>query len=131
MDLMERRALLHIGENPGRNFDYLITLSGHLPGGGGALQMIEVRYVPDKTIIDPGSMNVYLEALATERWSTPEDLAVTVLTDLNNQVIARWVQVSVSIPELQHSAVDTHAVVIEDRQPTWDNQALLNRLERI
>jgi len=69
--------------------------------------------------------------LAEEVWHNPEDLAVTVLTDINNEVITRWIQVQVNVPELQHHAVDTHGVVIEDRQPGWDNPALMARLVQI
>lgn len=131
MDLMERRTLLEVGNNPDKQLDYLVTLTGHLPGGGGARQVIEMRYVPDKHVLESRSFGIYLEALSTKVWDSPEDLAVTVLTDINNEVVTRWVQVAVSVPELQHFAVDTHAVVIEDRQPGWENPALLGRLERI
>lgn len=131
MDLMERRGLLVVCDNPDKKFDYLVTLSGHLPGGGGGRQLVELRYVPDKHILDGRSFGTYLEALSAEVWDSPEDLAVTVITDINNEVISRWVQVGVNIPELQHHAVDTHGVVIEDRQPGWDNPGLLGRLERI
>lgn len=131
MDLMERRALLAVSDNPDKKIDYLVTLSGHLPGGGGASQVVEIRYVPDRFIMESESLGRYLEALSNMKWDAPEDLAVTVLTDINNEVVARWAQVSVSVPEMQHLAVDTHAVVIEDRQPGWDNPGLLGRLERI
>lgn len=131
MDLNERRALLEVSSNLDRKLDYLVTLSGHLPGGGGARQLVNVRYVPDKLVLEARSFGAYLEALADLHWESPEDLAVTVLTDLNNEVVTRWIQVSINVPELQHHAVDIHAVVIEDRQPGWDNAALLGRLERI
>ncbi|MBL4615890.1 MAG: hypothetical protein JKY27_13615 [Magnetovibrio sp.] len=137
MDLIERRALLVIGNNPDKQLDYLVTLTGHLPGGGGgtgsgrARQVVEMRYVPDKHILQARSFGTYLEALSTQIWDSPEDLAVTVLSDINNEVITRWVQIAISVPELQHHAVETHAVVIEDRQPEWDNPALLTRLVRL
>ncbi|MCW8914551.1 MAG: hypothetical protein OQK24_01710 [Magnetovibrio sp.] len=131
MDLMDRRALLETCDNPDKKIDYLVTLSGHLPGTGGNRQIIEVRYVPDKLILDVRAFGNYLETLSDMKWTTAEDLAVTVLTDINNQIISRWVQVTVNVPELQHHAVDTHGVVLEDRQPNWDNPALLGRLERI
>lgn len=131
MDLQERRALLKITANPDRKLDYLVTLSGHLFDDGGARQLVEVRYVPDKQVLDTGSFGTYLEALSNHPWDNPEDLAVTVLTDINNEVVSRWVQVKVGLPELPHPAVDSHGVVIDDRQPGWDNPALLGRLVRI
>ena len=131
MDLMERRALLHAIPNPNRSLDYLVTLSGHLPSGGGVRQRVEVRYVPDREIFASRSFGTYLDVLSNMVWETPEDLAVTVLTDLDNQIVCRWIQVHVNVPELQHHAVDTHGVIIENRQPGWDNPALMRRLERI
>jgi len=131
MDLIERRDKLEVGNNSDRTLDYIVTLSGHLPNGGGARQLVAVRYVPDKLILKARSFGIYLEALGKLEWETPEDLAVTVLTDINNEVVTRWIEVSVNVPELQHHAVETHGVTIEDRQPGWDNPALLNRLERI
>lgn len=130
MDLMERRKLLAVEANPDRKLDYLVTLTGHLPGHN-SRQVVELRYVPDKFVLASRSFGTYLEALAQEVWHNPEDLAVTVLTDINNEVITRWIQVQVNVPELQHHAVDTHGVVIEDRQPGWDNPALMARLVQI
>lgn len=135
MDLMERRALLITKTNPDRSLDYIVTLSGHLPSshmsGGGERQRIVLRYVPDKLVLQTHALGVYFEALAQTTWANPEDLAVTVLTDVNNEVITRWIEVAVNVPERIHHAIDTHGVVIEDRQPGWDNPALLRRLARI
>ena len=81
--------------------------------------------------MDVKAFGAYLEALASIDWPSPEELAVTVITDINNELIARWVQVTVNAPDLLHHAIETHGVVLEDRQPDWDNPMLLNRLERI
>lgn len=131
MDLMERRALLECSPNPDKQLDYIITLSGHLPQTQGQSRQVALRYVPDRDILVSKSFGTYLEALADQSWDTPEDLAVTILTDVNNEVVARWIQVSLSMPERLHHAVESHAVVLEDRQPGWDNASLLGRLERI
>ena len=131
MDLMQRRALLDAQPNPDKTLDYIITLEGHLPNSRGSNRQVSLRYIPDRDVLDARSFGTYLEALSGEIWATPEDLAVTVLSDVNNEVVARWVQVAVSVPELNHHAVETHAVVIEDRQPNWDNPRLLSRLNRL
>lgn len=131
MNLTERRALLEMHSNADRKLDCLVTLSGHLPSGGAERQAVRVRYVPDKLILEARSFGVYLEALAETVWSNPEDLAVTVISDLSNETVSRWMQISVSVPELNHHAVETHDVTIEDRQPGWDNASLLGRLERV
>jgi len=132
MDLQERRAILASTANPDKGLDYIVTLEGHLTSAHGqSRRHIVLRYIPDRDVLDTKSFGEYLDALATMEWPTPEDLAVTVLTDVNNELVARWVQVALRVPELLHHAVDTHAVIIEDRQPGWDNPALLKRLERI
>lgn len=132
MDLLERRGLLTSSPNPDKRLDYIITLVGHLPNSQGqSRRHITLRYVPDRDVLDAKAFGAYLEALSDMPWPTPEDLAVTVISDVNNEVVARWVQVALSVPELHHHAVDTHAVVLEDRQPGWDNPSLLSRLERI
>lgn len=131
MDLMQRRGYLRSSPNPDKKLDYIVTLKGHLPNAHSNKRHITLRYVPDRDVLDAKSFGEYLEALTTVTWDTPEDLAVTVLTDVNNEIVARWVQVVLDVPELQHHAVETHAVTIEDRQPGWDNKSLLSRLERI
>lgn len=131
MDLLERRGHLASTANPDKKLDYIVTLEAHLPNAQSNSRHIALRYVPDRDVLDAKAFGAYLDALAQDAWDTPEDLAVTVLTDINNEIVARWIQVSLSVPELQHHAVQTHAVVIEDRQPGWDNKGLLGRLERI
>jgi len=130
MDLMERRAYLSTRPNSDSKLDYIVTLAGHLPNTGGGRDIV-LRYVPDRNVLDAKAFGDYLEALSKVTWDTPEDLAVTIISDVSNEVVARWAQVNLSMPELQHHAVETHSVVIEDRQPGWDNPSLLARLERI
>lgn len=130
MDLMERRAFLGTSPNADRKLDYIVTLAGHLPNSGGGRDIV-LRYIPDRNVLDAKAFGDYLEALSSETWDTPEDLAVTILSDISNEIVSRWAQVNLSMPELQHHAVATHSVIIEDRQPGWDNPSLLARLERI
>lgn len=131
MDMTQRRAMLDAKPNPDKTLDYIVTLEGHLPNSRGSSRQVVLRYVPDRDVLDARSLGSYLEALSGDDWENPEDLAVTVISDVNNEVVARWVQVAVRVPELYHHAVETHSVVIEDRQPGWDNKALLGRLAPI
>jgi len=130
MDLMERRALLSASPNTDSKLDYIVTLTGHLPNSGGGRDIV-LRYIPDRLVLNAKAFGDYLEALSKVTWDSPEDLAVTILSDVSNEVVSRWAQVNLSMPELQHHAVATHSVLIEDRQPGWDNASLLGRLERI
>jgi 7-cyano-7-deazaguanine reductase len=49
-----------------------------------------------------------------------------VLDDLNNELVPRWVELTV-----ERDAPLPHRVVIEDRQPNWDNPQLMARLRRL
>jgi len=130
MDMIDRRALLDVKENPDRKLDYVITFSGELESSPQTHRIV-LRYIPDRQVLDAHGFARYIEAIDKMSWDTPEDLAVTVLSDVNNEIVARWVQVSLSAPEQQNSSITTHGVVIEDHQPGWENRSLLGRLERI
>jgi len=130
MDMIERRALLHGKTNPDRKLDYVITLSSQFSTCNQAQQVV-LRYIPDRFILDGDAFAQYLEAIDKVTWNSPEDVAVAVLCDVNNEIIGRWVQVSLEAPLAQGSALSNHAVVLEDRQPGWDNPSLLGRLKRI
>ncbi len=131
IDAKERRGLLATQSNPGSRLDYVSALDGRIASAGDAKPAtVGVRYVPDKRILDPATFGRYLEALGTLGWASLEEVAVTILDDINNEVVTRWVQVAVSAPDGGHPGVDNHGVVLEDRQPSWDNPALLSRLRR-
>ena len=131
MGLMTRRQLLTADGNPGTRLDYVVALEGGIPGDAqGGPRTVGLRYVPDKLVLQPAAFGRYLEALAAETWPSLEDLAVTILDDMNNEVVPRWVQVTVSLPDTRQPGVESHGVILEDRRPKWDNPALLSRLRR-
>ena len=129
MDLHERRSLLICSRNREIKLDYVIFITGHManPGLGGSSD-IHLNYVPDKTILKPASFGRYLDAIGTTKWETLEECAAAILNDINNELVARWVQLSISAPNQVHHGIDRHKVMLEDRQPNWDNMGLLSRL---
>ena len=129
MDVQARRNLLATSDNPDSRLDYVVTLSGRLGGGDDAAQ-VAIRYVPDRAILEEGCFTAYLDALGGTDWPTLEAAATAILDDLNNEVVARWVQVTVSTGAERGERGVEHSVYLEDRQPTWDNPALLARLRR-
>lgn len=131
MDVLTRRSNLDTRANPGQRLDYISELEGQVSQSGlaGPVQ-VAIRYVPDRLIVEPGSFGRYLGALGGVTWQSLEELGVTVLEDLNNETVARWVQVTVTGASELHSGIHGHTVLLEDRQPKWDNQALLSRLRR-
>jgi NADPH-dependent 7-cyano-7-deazaguanine reductase QueF len=115
-----RRATLAVAPNPGGRLDYLVELA--LPWGEGTLTL---RYVPDRLIVTAESLAAYGQALAADGWSSPEGVVVTALDDLANELVPRWLHITLSVP----AGAVAHAVVAEERQPGWNNTGLLARLK--
>ncbi len=131
MDILERRNLLATERNPDIKLDYVISVTGHMATHGEVdSSSVSLRYVPDREILDPASFGRYLDALGTLKWESLEEAAAAVLNDVNNELVARWVQVAISAPDQVHPGIDRHEVLLEDRQPNWDNAGLLSRLKR-
>ena len=129
MELNERRALLTTADNPDATLDYIAGLRGSLQAFSLAMPTrIGVHYVPDRMIVEPSAFGRYLEALTVMDWESLEALATTILGDFNNQLVARWARVVATAPEEAYPGVGAHEVMVEDRQPGWDNEALLSRL---
>lgn len=126
MDSVERRRDLALTENPNRRLDYIITLEGSLEGEPPLT--VQLRYVPDRNILNSASFGRYLSTLSKGKWDSREQIAASILDDINNEVVARWVQVLLSGSD---ALVSSHRVLMEDRQPKWDNPDLLSRLRRI
>ena len=112
-----RRRLLATAANPAPKPDYLVKLECAVADGP-----LRLAYVPDRLVLVPDGLKAYLAALAAEPWDAPEALGLALLADLNDQLVPRWLGVG-----LGHTA---HRLWLEDRQPNWDNRALLDRLER-
>ena len=111
-----RRARLKTEPNPARKLDYLVGLAHGLDDG----TRVEVRYVPDKRVLTEGVFADYVTAISRDGAAAIEAQAATLLDDLNNELVPRWIAVSV--------ARGGHRVLCEDRQPNWDNPSLLARL---
>jgi 7-cyano-7-deazaguanine reductase len=130
MDRQARRSLIATEPNPGSRLDYVVSLDGHMAPPEGPRVAVSLRYVPDRLVAAPPSFGRYLEALAGLAWPGLEAIAVTVLDDLNNELVPRWLQVTVEAAEGAHPGIDRHGVMLEERQPRWDNPVLLSRLRR-
>ncbi len=128
MDLLQRRGHLAVSPNPDPAKEYVATLEERMAAGGGVGKIdVALRYVPDRNILDPASFAAYLGVLGGIAWNSLEETAVTIIDDINNEVVPRWARVVLSIKEGE--AASGHSVLLEDRQPKWDNQALISRLK--
>lgn len=126
-----RRASLLTRTNPQPAREYLVILHQGLMGAGYSVRLC---YVPDKLLLQPAALETYLCDLGSEDIGAPEDLALAILDDVNNEVVPRWIQVAVfrSFPKgapntHENSDGYRHAALAEDRQPNWNNRDLLRR----
>ncbi|MBO6865164.1 MAG: hypothetical protein RLW87_05555 [Alphaproteobacteria bacterium] len=118
---LARQSNVETVRNPLPRLDYLCKVVGSTVDGGAAL---ELRYVPDKLLLQEDAFGVYLAGLPDAE--SLESLAAMVLDDLNNELVPRFLQIRVRASE---DELDSgHAVLMEDRRPRWDNPALLSRL---
>ncbi|NVJ93765.1 MAG: hypothetical protein HWE34_19015 [Methylocystaceae bacterium] len=126
MDIFARRAQLKTLNNPNKTIDYIITLETSISQTPITLTL---RYIPDKVILDSRCFNSYItEVAAHQEDQHIETLAATMVEDFNNELVTKWVQVT-AYEDLGDSS--KHNVVIEDKQPRWDNPHLLARLSKI
>ena len=132
MDLNERRSLLVCIRNPDIKLDYVTSITGQLTNSRlGGSSFVNLNYVPDKTTLKPDSFGRYLGAIGALEWGTLEEVAVAVINDVNNELVARWLPLSISAPNHALYGIDRHEVMLEDRQPNWDNKGLLSRLKLV
>ncbi len=125
-DPASRREQIAVTLNPRRATDYLVEFNALLPPVRLTDTRVEglrldVRYVPDKVLYDVALRGPYLGALSSELWQGMEDLAANIFDDLNNELVPRWLN-------LRFGSNDGMVVMFEERQPLWDNPALLARI---
>lgn len=129
MTPFERRSLLSTAPNPDPKSDYLVTIEASFLLRLRTEITVTLRFVPDRDILASDSLDTYLARLSETDLPGLEAIATTVLTDVNDRLVPKWVQVEAATVIDQAVGVHRHAVLAEDRQPRWDNPALLSRLK--
>lgn len=125
-----RRGHLSVRPNPSPGLDYVVTHEGRFRARGQAAEIaLGLRYVPDRLILAGAAVEAYLGALGGASWSSLEAIAGAALEDLNNELVARWVHLTLCVEHGAGTRHQTHRVTFEDHQPGWDNPGLLARLE--
>lgn len=125
MDLNERRAELGITGNSNSSTDYIVSFKLSLPD---STIDVHIKYIPDKAVILSNALPAYARALSQCGYSTIEKLANIILDDINNEAVPRWVQVTINHTNTNQIE---HSIVIEDKQPQWDNPHLMARMSGI
>lgn len=121
---VQRQTAIETQPNPNPALDYLCHLDGRL--GEAATISISLRYVPGKLVMDTEALGIYLCNVDLEENQSLEALAALILDDLNNELVPRWIQVILIADD---RGLDRgHRVLLEDRQPKWDNPTLLSRI---
>ena len=123
-DRVLRQASIETQPNPNPGLDYLCHLEGNL--GEASTTRVSLRYVPGKLVLDTEALGLYLCSVEPQERQSLEALAALLLDDLNNELVPRWIQVILYADD--HSLDRGHRVLLEDRQPKWDNPTLLARI---
>jgi len=130
MYVLGRQTIIAIGANPDPRLDCAISLEGSTaPAVNTAPFAITLRYILDKAIVKPTSFSRYLKALTSIKWSLLEELAVALLNYANDEVVARWLRVSLLTPTNQ--GLRTYTVMLEDSQPKRDSPRIHSRLSKL
>lgn len=123
-----RLGLLRQHSNPRSDIDYIVALDGSMRDAGGYGRCrVRLTYVPDKLLLDADAFATYLAAFDDAEATRIETLALAILDDIGNEIVPRWAQVVVSQPHGEAGA-GMQCVIVEDRQPNWDNARILARL---
>ena len=122
--MLVRRALLAAAPNPGEHHEYMVMLEGPLALADQPVEAA-LSYVADRRVLSMDAFGSYLDAVVTAAWPTLEAVAEAMLADMNNELVPRWVQIRLVAGPGERG--EYHSVIIEDRQPGWDNPALLAR----
>ena len=112
--LDSRRAVLAPSVLPPARVEYVVRMDLECENGN-----LTLTYVPDRFTVDEAAVAAYLPLVMAMSLST-ELKAITILEDLVNELVCRWLRVSLSL--------EGKSVVVEDRQPGWRNDDLLARL---
>lgn len=114
-DRIARQEAIRIAAMPSSRPEVLLRNEETLP----FRQVVSIRYVPDRYFLPKGALQDYLQMIPDQAWSEVHEAAFVIMDDLNNQLVPKWIQVMVK--------TDSDAALIEDRQPQWQNAALLSR----
>ena len=127
LSMAARRDLMATTANPGERYDYMVTLEGCFAIAASDYPVAAaLRYVADRRLLSLDAVNGYLGCLVGGAWPTLEAVAITMLGDVNNQLIPRWAQIKLVAGPGERGG--RHAVIIEDCQPGWHNPSLLARV---
>ena len=140
MELLDRRRLLISLSNPDMSIDYLVSISGtietqnfteemtRLSGTADYLRSIEVavHYVPDRLILDDGSINEYFNYYQKNMPKQIEELGINLLGDFNNEIVPLWIKLFLTVQKTKNEKIKELSFF--DSQPNFENYNLLSSI---
>ncbi len=108
---------------PDAKVEFLCNLDGTVTAIGA---VIRLSYIPYKSVLDGDGFAAYLKDLPApdNAASAMETVAAVILDDLNNELVPRWLQLVLT---REHPDGTVQRVLVEDKQPRWDNKTLIGR----
>ncbi|MEQ9491086.1 MAG: hypothetical protein RIM72_19070 [Alphaproteobacteria bacterium] len=108
---------------PDAKVEFLCNLDGNVDAVGASLRL---SYIPYKSVLDGDGFAAYLKDLPApdDAPSAMETVAAVILDDLNNELVPRWLQLVLT---RQRQDGTVQRVLVEDKQPRWDNKTLIGR----
>lgn len=122
------RGMLTSKPNPNRHKTYIVSIAQPISLNRQDF-MFGLRYVPDKLILDHGALAPYLKQVSDLDHAEAENLAPHILEDIMDQIVPRWIEINLRHEENKFG--QNVLITMEDRQPGWDQEALLKRLPAI
>ena len=122
------------------SIDYLVSISGtietqnfteemtRLSGTADYLSSIEVavHYVPDRLILDDGSINEYFNYYQENMPKQIEELGINLLGDFNNELVPRWIKLFLTVQNTNKEQIKELSFF--DSQPNFENYNLLSSI---
>jgi hypothetical protein len=115
------RDLLMLLPNPRTDLDYLDYMQVPL----GAYDS-HIFYVPDRHILTQDSLGRYCAALGADASLQGNTFAGMLLHDIFDTAFPKWVGIQLH----QHTPIP-HSIVMQDKQPNWDNPALISSIKPV
>ncbi len=119
------RDILSSSPNPHRHKSYVVAITQEITLNQQAY-LFGLRYIPDKILLDHQGLANYLEQMLANAPPEAESLAHDILEDVSNEIIPKWIEVN--LVQEENKFGQNIRITIEDRQPHWENDKLLNRL---
>ena len=126
MEILVRRRLITTKPNPDESIDYMVWLDENLIISEKIRLEFNIGYVPDRQVLEDDAISAYLQAVREELVVSIEHFGILVFSDFNNELVPRWIQITLTRSATTNGYIKTHKLQFRDKQPNWNNQQLLS-----